>query len=205
MGEMKAIRPHPPRSLATGRAQSRESLLGVQLRSLPRPGLLERPLEALPGVGPATARAAARLGLHTLADLLEHLPFDHRDYERRRAVSELAIGEEATVAVSVRSARVRPTRRRGLRLLECRVADESGPMTAIWFNQDYLIDHLTEGARLLLRGTLERGRGGPAFKVREHELVGGDGQQNGRHTTGLVPVYPATEGLSARRVRDLAW
>jgi ATP-dependent DNA helicase RecG len=205
MGVMKAIRPQPPRSLATGRAQSRESLLSVQLCSLPRPALLERPLEALSGVGPATARAAARLGLHTLADLLEHLPFDHRDYERRRAVSELAIGEEATVAVIVRSARVRPTRRRGLRLLECRVADESGPMTAIWFNQDYLIDHLTEGARLLLRGTLERGRGGPAFKVREHELVGGDGQENGRHTTGLVPVYPATEGLSARRIRDLAW
>src|SRR2546425_3823192 len=137
MGEVKAIGPEPPRSLATGSAQSRESLLGVQLRSLPRPALLERPLEALSGVGPATARAAARLGLHTLADLLEHLPFDHRDYERRRAVSELAIGDEATVPVVVCSARVHPTRRRGLLLLECRVADESGPVTASWLNHDY--------------------------------------------------------------------
>ncbi len=172
---------------------------------MPRPDLLDGSLEAIEGVGPATARAAAKLGLHTVGDLLDHLPFDHRDYERRKTVGGLAIGEEATVAVTVRSCRVRPTRRRGLRLLECQVADDSGPMKAIWFNQDYLADQLGEGVRLLLRGKLERGRGGAAFKVREHERVGSGEHEVGRHTTGLVPVYPATEGLSPRRLRDLAW
>jgi ATP-dependent DNA helicase RecG len=204
---MTEKQPAPPRALATGKPQSREALARVPLRSLPHPGLLDRPLESLPGVGPATGRVAAKLGLATLADLLEHLPFDHRDYERRRKVSELAIGEEATVAVSVRSCHVRPTRRRSLRLLECQVADESGPLKAVWFNQEYLLDQLTEGRRMLLRGRLERNRGGPTFKVLEHELaeVDGNGSGSGRHTTGLVPVYPATEGLSTRRIRDLAW
>jgi ATP-dependent DNA helicase RecG len=192
-----------PRAFGTGREQRVEELRPVRLPSLPSPTVLHSRLEALPGVGPATARAAKRIGLETLGDLIEHLPFDHRDYERSRHVAELAIGEEATVAVTVKSCRVRPTRRRGLRLLECEVADDSGPMKAVWFNQDYLLDQLTEGRRVLLRGKLERNRGGPAFRVREHELA--SRSDAGRHTTGLVPVYPATEGLSTRRIRDITW
>jgi ATP-dependent DNA helicase RecG len=194
----------PPRALG-GRKQTLRGLLAVELRSLPRPSRLDRSLESLAGVGQATARTAAKLGLHTLADLLEHLPFDHRDYERRRQVAELALGEEATVSVRVRSCRVRPTRRRRLKLLECQVADDSGPMQAVWFNQAYLADQLKEGTPVLLRGKLERGRSGPAFRVREHEIAHGDKDRAGHHTTGLVPVYPATEGLSARRIRELAW
>jgi ATP-dependent DNA helicase RecG len=177
---------------------------GVTLRSLPNSRLLEGPIETLPGVGPATARLAARLGLVTIADLLEHLPFDYRDYESRRRICELAVGEEATVAVTVKSSRIRPTRRRRLKLLECVVTDDSGLLRAVWFNQEYLLDQLTEGRQALLRGKLESRRGGPVFRVLEHELVQGNGG-SGRHTTGLVPVYPATEGLSARRIRDFAW
>jgi ATP-dependent DNA helicase RecG len=165
---------------------------------------LENRIESLPGIGPATARLAAKLGLVTIADLLEHLPFDHRDYESRRRISDLAVGEEATLEVTVRSSRVRPTRRRRLKLLECEVADDTGLLRAVWFNQEYLLDQLTEGRQLLLRGKLESRRGGPVFRVLEHELVQ-ESESSGRHTTGLVPVYPATEGLSARRLRDFAW
>jgi ATP-dependent DNA helicase RecG len=193
-----------PRAFATGRPQSREALLGVRLRTTPRPSVLAARLEGLGGVGPATARTAAKLGLHTLGDVLAHLPFDHRDYERGRLISELAFGEEATIAATVRSCTVRPTRRRRLKVVECQIADESGPVKAVWFNQEYLLDQLKEGTRVLLRGTLEKSRAGPAFRVLEHEVTR-EGGGTGRHTTGLVPVYPATEGLSARRIRDFAW
>ena len=52
-------------------------------------------------------------------------------------------------------------------------------------------------------GRLEGGRGGPTFRVAEHEIARRGRRALGRHTTGLVPVYPATEGLSARRIREL--
>jgi ATP-dependent DNA helicase RecG len=197
--------PQPPRALGSGARQSREALADVALRSLPRPSTLEAGFQSLPGVGPQTARTAAKLGIVTLVDLLEHLPFDHRDYERSRRIGELAIGEEATIAVSVRSCHVRPTRRRRLKVIECEVADDSGPLKAVWFNQEYLIDQLKEGTRVLLRGKLEKGRRGPAFRVREHEVASGSGEDDGHHATGLVPVYPATEGLSARKIRELCW
>src|SRR5688572_33434095 len=195
----------PPRTFGSGTPLSLPALAAVQLRSLPRPSLLARPLTSLEGVGPAAAKHAAKLGIETLGDLLSHLPFDHRDYADARAVAELAIGEEATIAVTVKDSRVRPTRRRRLTILECRVADETGPLKAVWFNQAYLADQLTPGTRLMLRGKLEGGRGGATFRVSAHELERGEGAGSGRHTTGLVPVYPATEGLSARRVRELAF
>jgi ATP-dependent DNA helicase RecG len=198
--------PSPPRAFATGKPQSRARLLDAPLRTLPRPQLLNTPIERLPGVGPATVRTAARIGLANIGDLLEHLPFDHRDYEARRELSELAFGEETTIEVRVRSCRVRPTRRRRLKLLECQVADESASVKAVWFNQEYLLDQLGEGTRLLLRGKLEKGASGATFRVAAHEILReGDTSKQGRHTTGLVPVYPATEGLSTRRIRDLAW
>ena len=195
----------PPRAFGSGAAQTREALAAVPLRSVPRPSLLARPLTSIEGVGPAAAKHAAKLGIETLGDLLFHLPFDHRDYADARSVAELAIGEEATVAVTVKDARVRPTRRRRLTILECRVADDTGPLKAVWFNQAYLADQLAPGTRLLLRGKLEGGRGGATFRVSAHELERGADDGSGRHTTGLVPVYPATDGLSARRIRELAF
>jgi ATP-dependent DNA helicase RecG len=202
---MTDLSPAPPRAFGTGAIQARDALLCVPLRSLPRPSALSRPVRELAGVGPAAAKRLAKLGVETAGDLIEHLPFDHRDYESRRHVAELAIGEEATVLVQVRGCRIRPTRRRRLQIVEARVADETGPLRAVWFNQAYLVDQLAEGTVALLRGRLESGRDGPTFRVSEHELVRSGDEGVGRHTTGLVPVYPATEGLSARRIRELAF
>ena len=202
---MSTDAPEPPRAFGSGARQTREALAAVPLHFVPRPSLLARPLTSLEGVGPAAARHAAKLGIETIGDLLDHLPFDHRDYADARPVAELAIGEEATIAVTVKDCRVRPTRRRRLTILECRVADDTGPLKAVWFNQAYLADQLTPGVRLMLRGKLEGGRGGATFKVSAHELERGGENGSGRHTTGLVPVYPATEGLSARRIRELAF
>ena len=46
------------------------------------------------------AKGAERLGLHTVGDLLEHLP---RDRRAARTIAELAPDETATVVVEVRS------------------------------------------------------------------------------------------------------
>jgi ATP-dependent DNA helicase RecG len=200
---MKRNDPAPPRAFGTGDEQSLDRLARQPLRLLPRPAALGRAVSGIPGVGPAAAKRLAKLGIETVQDLLEHLPFDHRDYEGQRAVAELAIGEEATVLVRVRDCRVRPTRRRRLQIVEAHVADETGPLKAVWFNQAYLVDQLEEGTVVLLRGRLESGRGDPTFKVSEHEIARAGDDAVGRHTTGLVPVYPATEGLSARRIREL--
>ena len=191
---------HPP-GIATRFAETddltADELRAAPLRSLPRPSRLEEPLQLK---GPA-AKAAAGLGIETVGDLLEHLPHTHRDRRETRNVAELGVGEEATVAVTVRSVSVRPMRNRRQKRVEARVADETGPMVAVWFNQPWLARQLGEGTALLLHGKLRRRN---QFWVTEHEVIGAGGAA-GVHTLGLVPVYPATQGITPERLRTLAW
>ena len=145
------------------------------------------------------------MGLDTVGALLEHLPARYEAYEGARPVAGLGHEEEATVRVRLLSISVRPTRRRRLRIVQARVADESGTLQAMWFNQDYLARALVPGDTLLLRGRVEAG---PPRRmvVKAHEVVGREGEApltEGLHTQGLVPVYPATEAMPARRLREL--
>ena len=162
---------------------------------MPRPSRLAA---ALPLKG-AAAEAASTLGLQSVGDLLEHFPHSHRDRREVRSVAAIGPGQEATVEVAVRTVRVRPMRNRRGRRVEARVADDTGPMVAVWFNQPWIANQLGPGSRVRLHGTLKRRN---QFWVSEHDLMGaGDG---GFRMTGLVPVYPATENLSAARLRSLA-
>jgi ATP-dependent DNA helicase RecG len=174
-----------------------DEIASAPLRSLPRPSRLLEPL----GLSGQPAKAAAALGLETVGDLLEHLPHTHRDRRETRSVAALGVGEEATVAVTVRSVTVRPMRNRRQKRIEARVHDETGPMVAVWFNQPWLARQLGEGTQLLLHGKLRKRN---QFWVTEHEVIGASADA-GVHTLGLVPVYPATQGISAERLRSLTW
>lgn len=166
-------------------------------KSALNPPQLDDPLTVLPGVGPATAREAARLGLNTLRDLIFHFPHRHEDFTSQKKIGELKWDEEATVSCTVENISLKPTRRRNLRIVEAVVRDETGYMRAVWFNQDYLATLLKPGDELLLRGRYDGG--GTAFKVRGHEVTGKG--ETGLHTLGFVPVYPTTEKISVKRLR----
>jgi ATP-dependent DNA helicase RecG len=202
-----ALAPAPPRAFAVGGEQDRAALRAVALKSLPRPSLLDAGVARLRGAGAKLAEAAAELDLRTLGDILWHVPRDYRDRREPTRIAALRFGEEATLAVEVRSARVRPTRNRRLRIVEAVVSDGEDSVTAIWFNQSWLAEKLVKGTRLLLQGKLEK-RG---FRVGAYELLGaGQGGAEaalpaGIHTTGIVPVHPASEGLKSQRIREWAW
>ncbi len=158
-------------------------------------------VEVLDGVGPAVARRMAKLDIRSLWDLVTHLPVRYLRYDEvARPLGEVQLGEEATVHVVAGPVRVRPTRRRGLTIVESSIRDRTGMATAVWFNQDYLARIVGDGADMLIRGKLESGRP-PRFMVKTFEIV--EGGADGLHTTGLVSVYPATDGLPSRRIREL--
>ncbi len=69
-------------------------------------------------------------------------------------------------------------------MLKATVADESGSIAAVWFNQDWLAEKLRPGARVRLRGQLRRNE----FAVRSYDL-------NGAAATGdLAPDLPGGRG-----------
>ncbi len=177
-------------AFASSRPLAPDELESAPIR-YPRPSRLDAPLEV---DGQKARHAAAALGLHTVGDLLWHLPRDRRE---ARSLSELRRGEAATVVVEVRSISSRAVRRRGMRpLVEAVVADDTGTVKATFFNQPWLVRRYPPGARLLLHGRL---RSRASFNVEAHartsEALGGG--------AGLVSHYPATDGLSSTQIHSL--
>jgi ATP-dependent DNA helicase RecG len=166
------------------------------VRSIPHPSLLAKPLTA----GKQAAKGLAALGIETHGDLIEHLPHTHRDRRDVRTVASLGVGEEATVAVTVREVKVRPTRNRRLKKVEAHVFDSTGPMVAIWWNQPWIAQKLGAGVAVLLHGKRKQRN---EFTVDEYELIGQGAAPV--HTVGLVPVHPATYGLAPAALRQLVW
>ena len=173
-----------------------ETLRGAAIRSYPRRSLLAEPLT----VGKQHAKGLAALGIETHGDLIEHLPHTHRDRREVRGVAAIGVGEEATIAVTVRGVSVRPMRDRRRKKVEAKVFDETGPALAVWWNQPWIAGKLGEGAAVLLHGRKKRRN---EFWVDEYELLGQGSAPV--HTVGLVPVHPATAGLSPAALRDLVW
>jgi ATP-dependent DNA helicase RecG len=185
----------PARAFASVRALTRTELIGAPVR-WPRPSLLQAPLELR---GRRMAAAMRALELHTVGDLLEHLPSDSRE---ARTVGALRVDEQATVAAEVRAIAARPVRRRGMRpLVEAVVFDASGTMRATFFNQPWLLERYPPGTRLLLHGKLDA-RGG--FRVSHHALrTNGPAAGAIGEVEGSVAHYPATEGISSTQILTL--
>jgi ATP-dependent DNA helicase RecG len=179
-----------PREFGAARSLAREEMLSAPLR-WPRPLRLAGSLE-LPGG--KIVDGLACLGIQTVGDLLEHLPRDRRE---ARTVARLREGEQATVAVEVRSIASRPVRRRGMRgLVEAIVFDETGSMTATFFNQPWLASRYPPGTRLLLHGKADRGQ---RFRVAHHAI----GSEIASGESGSVAHYPAAEGVSSTQILTL--
>ncbi len=176
-------------AFTTARPLEPSELLDAPVR-YPRPSRLAEPLRL---GGQKATKAAETLGLHTVGDLLEHLPRDRRE---ARAIADLVRGERATVVVEVRSISSRSVRRRGMRpLVEATVADQTGSMKVAFFNQPWLVGRYPAGTRLVLHGKFEgRNRFGvQAHAVTNETTAGGE----------AVAHYPATEGLTSTEILAL--
>ena len=154
-----------------------------------RPADLDRPLDTLPGVGKTIRARLAKLGLRSVRDLVEHAPFR---YVGARPISSL-FGEVDEVSIEGTVGRVakRMPRGRRLTIVEATISDDSGQIRATWFNQPWVAEQLREGSRVRLIGTLRQG----GFAVRAHEPASTHAE--------LVPVYPATEDVTPKKLREL--
>ena len=157
---------------------------------LPRPSRLDALVEA---PHPKMAEALETLRIRTVEDLLWHLP---RERRVARQIAELQPGEQANVLVEVRSIRSRPVRRRGMKpLVEATVADQTGVMKVVFFNQPWLERRYRPGTLLALYGKYD---GRNSFKVSTHSET----TDVGAAVEG-VAHYPASEGITSTQIAEL--
>ncbi len=154
--------------------------------------LAEIPVSELEKVRPRKAQALAEWGVSSVLDLLTTYPRRYIDRTRAADVADLAVGDEAVVFAEVK--RVRASRNpRGRARVEVLVADETGEIMLVFFNQPWREDQLTAGSQLLVWGKLTeyRGRRQMAHPVVDLVARVESGAAESR-MLAVIPVYPAS-------------
>jgi len=151
-------------------------------------------VEALPGVGATMAKRLRGFGIRSVRDLLLHAPRRYESAVEQVPIAKLGLVEgEVAIEGRIVGARARPLRGRRT-LVSAAVRDASGgQITASFFNQPWLVEKLTPGTPVRLRGRL--GRYG--FDVKSYDVG------EARRTADFAPVYPASEQIPSGRLREL--
>ena len=147
----------------------------------------------------------AKLNINNINDLLYFVPNRHNDFGDIRKVSDLQDGQDQTIMANVWEGSVKKIRPR-LWSIKVIVGDDSGNVSCNWFRhgykKPYLLSAFKPGTKLVISGKTSLFAGRITFQSPEYELVN-ESADSLVHTSGLVPVYPITEGITQRRIRTV--
>jgi len=160
---------------------------------------LETNLQELQGVGPTYAKRLESLGLKNVQDLLFYFPRRWDDFSNTKKISEIKIGETASVLGTVYQIAAKQTFRRRMGITEAVIMDSSGMLKAVWFNQPYISGYLKNGDKVAFSGKLEHKGQDIVFQNPVYEKF--ENKNNTTHTARIVPVYSQTSGVTSKWLR----
>lgn len=153
----------------------------------------------LKGVGKQIAKHLAKLEIHTLSDLLFHLPYRYQDRTHLQPIRSLIPNTEVVVEGTITAV---TSVQKGRTKLLCELRDETGRLYLRFFNVlSFQADILKKGTRLRCYSEVRMGPKGLEMVHPELKVI-----REGHPApieTHLTPIYPATEGLSQYALRKL--
>ena len=155
-------------------------------------------VKLLPGVGGKRAQLLEKLGVRTIRELLFFYPRRYEDYSQLKTISRLQYGERVSVIATVWEAGGRQTRS-GRYLFHAILSDETGTLEVTWFNQRYLEGRIKSGMQIVVSGKVDEYLGRLTMNSPEWEVLG----RSDLDTARIVPIYPSTEGLTQRWMRQV--
>lgn len=158
-------------------------------------------LRYIKGVGPKRAESLKKLGLERLQDFFYFFPNRYEDRTHFTPIASLKQGEFATISAKILSVQFKPIPR--LRLVEARVGDATGSISAVWFNQPFLLKMLRPGMEVVLYGKPEWFQN--RFQITSPEYETSEAKGPSIHSGRIVPVYPLTAGIFQKPMRQIAW
>ena len=156
------------------------------------------PLSAIKGVGPKTAEQLDVAGLRTVRDLIYFLPRKHEDFSSVSQIVDLSPGKR-TIKARCESVSTRNVKR-GMRVTSATLADESGKVQAVWFNQAYRSTQLSDSKQeFFFSGEFE-------FNYNKYQMTNPSVEKVSDvpvQTDRLLPIYRAVKGLKSQMVRKI--
>ena len=113
---------------------------------------LETELVKIQGIGEKFTSKLNKLGIKTVKDLLWHFPFRYEDYSSIVKIVDLKPNQPATIKAVVKKISTRRSFRKKMVIVEALIADETGGIRAVWFNQPFISKILMPGRRVNFAG-----------------------------------------------------
>ncbi len=159
---------------------------------------LSSALTELKGVGKVRAAAFSKLGLYTLRDVLYHFPRAYQNRGDIKNIVDIRHGESAAFLLTVGTVPRNASIRRGMTLTKFRAFDSTDSVEVVFFNQPYLKDFFIVGEQYRFYGKIVEGKrnvvmlSSPAYEKYDEN----------RPLADFVPIYPLSEGLNTKALRD---
>lgn len=157
----------------------------------------DTPAQYVKGVGPKIAKRLSKLGVQNIKDLIFIFPRDYEDRRKLKKIAEVKLWEDVIIRGKITKVREARTKNR-FSIVKAGVADETGNITVVWFNQPFLLRVLKTNAHILVTGKIEQNpySSKVELKVKNYELI--DEKEDPRK---IVPIFALTEGLPQKRMR----
>ncbi len=156
------------------------------------------PVTKVSGLSGKRGAALQKGGVESVADLLLHVPRRYVDRSTQIELSNVAIGEEVTVIVTVQKVSVRRVRK-NLSIVDAVCTDGVGILNVTWFNQVFRAQQLREGAEVALSGKVERYRGRLQMKSPVADVLGSASES--LVTGRVVPIHPSVGEVGPGHIR----
>src|SRR3990167_347756 len=151
----------------------------------------QTPIEQIPGIGEYYLRKLKKLEIKTVESLIYHFPFRYDDFSRLLPISNLSDGQIVTLQGNIWSIRNLRSRT-GKFLTLATLADQTGTIDIVWFNQSYLTKTIKPGTFLSVSGKVQMEGNKPKLVSPKFEILREKMQTGTIHTGGLIPIYPET-------------
>ena len=159
---------------------------------------LNKDIKYIKGVGPNRAVLLNKLGIFTLGDLITYYPRDYDDRSKPKKICDVSNGEEVLVQGIVQSKLVESRIRKGLTLYRTKIADDTGFMEIVWYNQSYLKNQIKQGQVYNFFGKVSL-----KYNKKEMNSPVFDIDTKTKNTGKIVPLYPLTYSLSQNVLRGI--
>ena len=159
--------------------------------------VLNENIQFVKGIGPKKAEKMARLGIFTVKDALYYFLRQFEDRSRQKKIFQLEEGEKTGVRVKID--RINSVNRRGLRITEFYVSDDTGKAKLVFFNKAYLRNTFRVGDIVKAFGSVKKNLG-PLTELHNCEI---EYDKIDKNTGIIVPVYSLTAGVGNKEVMGM--
>ena len=160
---------------------------------------IERSVRSIKGIGPKKGQLLARIGIHTFRDALYYFPKDYEEHYGVIAATEAKDGEMVSLCLRLQGRPEVVRKRKNMSITKWMAYDKSGSVACVWFNQPYRVSQYRKGLLYYVYGKAVLRSGQLQIQNPRIEEFNEDVHNRFR----MKPIYPLTEGLTQKILRDL--